>query len=204
MISGDGEEFCKEARLETDLESERYWRENLLHTSNMRKATFVGLQTTASRRYRVWPAEKFVALGKMLLDKHPSMVLLLLGAKSELRYTKDIVKNISRGSRVINLAGEYQISELPAILKTFDLLVSNDTGPLHVAIAVGTPTVSLFVPSRVEHTGPYQDLYKHKVIRKPPPCDPCLTKYCRHPWCMDLISVEEVFEVIESGFYKCK
>ncbi len=203
-IFGGDVTLQKEIRLETKIGDEQKWRKNLSELCGRKDAVFVGFQTTAARRYRAWPAKNFVELGKRLLSRYPDMVLVLLGATSERKYCQDIVDGISGGRRVINLAGEYRISELPAILKTFDLLVSNDTGPLHVAIAVGTPTVSLFVPSRVEHTGPYQDFYKHKVIRKPPPCDPCLIKYCSDPWCMDLISVEEVFEVIESGFYKCE
>ncbi len=203
-ISRSDDKFCREARLETNPEEVRKWSEILSRECGMDSATLVGFQTTAARKYRAWPQEKFIQLGRRLLERYPDVVVILLGAGSERRYCQDIAEGISGERRVINLAGRYGISELPDILKSFDLLVSNDTGPLHVAIAVGTPTVSLFVPSRVEHTGPYQDHHMHKVVKKPPPCDPCLIKYCGDPWCMDLISVEEVFDVIESGLHKCE
>ncbi len=203
-ISGDDHKFQTSIKLKTNPEDVQKWTEILSEHCSIRGATFVGFQTTAARKYRAWPREKFIDLGRRLLRSYREMVIVLLGSSSERGYCEGIYAGISGGRRVINLAGEYKISELPAILKAFDLLVSNDTGPLHVAIAVGTPTVSLFVPSRVEHTGPFQDFHKHKVIRKPPPCDSCQIKYCEDPWCMGLISVDEVFEVIRTEFYRCK
>jgi len=106
---------------------------------------------------------------------------------------RQISKDISSDHRVITLAGHLSLSELPLALKGLDVLVTNDTGPFHVAVALQTPTISLFVPSSVYHAGPYQDLHLHSVIQKPRPCSPCVQKYCAEPDCMASIGVEEVF-----------
>ncbi len=203
-IVGGGASFVNNLYLEVKVESQKEWSSRLhefCEESGTKK--YIGFQTLAAKKYCVWPKEKFIALGKRLIRQCSDVVLVLLGARGEKRYCQDIADGIASKKRVINLAGKYKVSELPAILKNFDLLVTNDTGPLHVAVAVGTPTVSLFVPSRIEHTGPNQDLHKHKVIRKVPPCNPCVRKYCDSPWCMNLISVDEVFDVINSGFHRC-
>jgi ADP-heptose:LPS heptosyltransferase len=73
-----------------------------------------------------------------------------------------------------------------------------------MAIALKIPTISLFVPSSVRHTGPYQDLEIHRVIKKPRPCNPCIEKYCTNPNCMSLISVKEVFEATKNSLRRDK
>jgi ADP-heptose:LPS heptosyltransferase len=62
-----------------------------------------------------------------------------------------------------------------------------------MAIAVGTPVIALFVPSTPGDTGPLYDLHKHVVIHKNRPCDSCDAHKCERPFCMELITVEEVF-----------
>ena len=164
---------------------------NWLREKGLDGKKLIGFQCRASRPYREWPLERFKELAA-LLKKDPEIRILLLGSakdRSSLRALED--------ERVLNLAGEIPLEKLPALIKEVTLLVSVDTGPMHLAFAVGTPVVGLFCPSNVHHTGPYQDFEKHRLIVKPKPCDPCLRKYCPKPWCMALISVEEVFEAVK-------
>lgn len=81
------------------------------------------------------------------------------------------------------------------------MLVTGDTGIMHMAIATGTPIVALFAVSDSQRSGPYYDKEKHRVIQKEKTCDPCTSKKCTYQRCMENISVEEVFcelmEVIE-------
>ncbi len=176
------------------------FRKSLLGSS-MRKGketvngVLVGFQFSASGKYKEWPVENFIDLGARLLDLKDSCNIVLIGgpgdaARAE-KIKDDIEKKGGKG-RVFNLSGKVVLKDLPAAIKALDVLVTNDTGPLHVAIAVGTKTVSLFVPTNVEGTGPVQDLHLHKVISKPKPCNPCVEKYCKRPDCMGLIKTSEV------------
>lgn len=159
----------------------------------------IGFQFSASGNYKMWPLANFEQLGQRLLEKDKDTVICLIGGAGDKKAARKLAEKIvyNTGSfkgRVLNLAGSIRISDLPEIVLGLDLLVTNDTGPLHVAIAVGTPTVSLFVPSNFQATGPVQDLDIHKVISKPKPCKPCVEKYCSNPDCMALIKVDEVME----------
>ncbi len=154
----------------------------------------IGFQCKASNPYCEWPLARFEILAKHLLKRFPKGKIYLLGAQKDRK-----ALGFADERRIINLAGKIPITHLGGVIKGLDLLVTIDTGPMHVAFAVGTPTVCLFVPSEVRHTGPYQDLSKHRVIRKERPCSPCSRKYCKDPWCMELIPVEEVLAACEEA-----
>ena len=176
------------------------FRKSLLRSS-MRKGketvngVLVGFQFSASGKYKEWPVENFIDLGARLLDLKDSCNIVLIGGPGDAargEKIKDAIEKKGGKGRVINLSGKVALKDLPAAIKALDVLVTNDTGPLHVAIAVGTKTVSLFVPTNVEGTGPVQDLHLHKVVSKPKPCKPCVEKYCKRPDCMGLITTSEV------------
>lgn len=158
--------------------------------------TVVGLQPGASRVFKMWPKERFIELGRKLLDSNPHLILVILGNASENSLGKALLDGINAPERVFSLCGKTRIEELPAIISSLDYLITNDTGTLHVAIAVGTPTISLFAATDPISSGPYQDLDRHFVISKPRPCGKnCVHKKCPlKPSCMTLISVEEVYE----------
>ncbi len=167
------------------------------------KRFFIAFQFSASGAYKEWPEENFVRLGAGLIARRGLFNIVLVGGPSDIRKGERIKKNIEaatgRTGRVLNMAGRVSLKDLPVVMRAMDLLVTNDTGPLHVAISVGTMTVSLFVPSNLCGTGPVQDLHLHKVISKPKPCSPCVEKYCRKPYCMGLISPEEVDRAVVSA-----
>jgi len=166
---------------------------------NSQNGLLIGFQVSASRVYRAWPKDHFIALGKKILENFSESRILIFGGPADAKLGKDIKEKIERKERVLNLAGKLKITELPLALKRLRLLVTNDTGPFHVAVAVRTPTISLFVPSTARHTGPYQDMERHIVIQKPRPCSPCLQKYCKKPHCMSIISVEEVYQAAKTN-----
>ncbi|MEJ2200295.1 MAG: glycosyltransferase family 9 protein [Desulfuromonadaceae bacterium] len=158
----------------------------------------VGFQPGASREFKMWPAACFVALGKRLLSQNPRMGILILGAPNEKNLGQAIEQGIGDSSRARSLCGATPLTDLPYLTERLNCLVTNDTGTLHIAIAVKTPTVSLFVPTDVPGTGPYQDLESHRVISKPRPCgDDCVRKKCtKTPPCMTLITVDEVYQAV--------
>jgi ADP-heptose:LPS heptosyltransferase len=98
----------------------------------------------------------------------------------------------------LDMVGKMTLTQLGAVLKRCSVLVSGDTGPMHLATAVGTPVVALFGAIEPGRTGPVGE--GHRVIRhKEVECVPCMAKKCRNPIyleCMEKITVEEVFKTV--------
>jgi len=107
------------------------------------------------------------------------------------------VKEISSGlpSKVIDLAGVTNLRELACIIKDCNVLVTNDSGPMHIADALGTPLVALFGSTDSEITGPYEQ--RGNVIKKDVECSPCFKRTCPIDFrCMKGISVDEVAQKV--------
>lgn len=98
---------------------------------------------------------------------------------------------------MIDLAGVTSLRELACLIKVCDVLITNDSGPMHIAAAFGRPLVALFGSTDEELTGPYG--YKESVIRKKVSCSPCFKRTCPIDFrCMTQISVDEVVEKVLS------
>jgi lipopolysaccharide heptosyltransferase II len=144
--------------------------------------------STNSRAKR-WPIAAFAALADMLAERARAQVLLV-GAREE----SDISEEVARltRSRPLILTGRTNLAQTAALLSVSDLLVTNDTGPAHVAAAVGCPVVVIFGPTNPETTRPFSALAD--VVRKPPVCAPCMLRDCPIDHrCMTAITAEEVF-----------
>jgi ADP-heptose:LPS heptosyltransferase len=158
----------------------------------------IGFQPGAATRYKMWPDTSFMLLAHRMMRHNPHFKILLLGSQREWPLCEKIKSGV-RDYRLINLAGAIDLPVLPVLVTRLSLLVTNDTGTMHVAIALGIPTVSLFAATEPAGTGPLQDLDMHRVIKKPQTCHPCVTKRCATPFCMDQITVEEVFQAALSN-----
>jgi ADP-heptose:LPS heptosyltransferase len=120
---------------------------------------------------RRWPADKFILLGKMFL--HKGYDLVVMGARNESRYASDVSSGI--GNSVLSLAGKISILELVILLDRSFLLVTNDSGPLHIAVSQDTPTFSFFgtdTPIIYGYNSPL-----HAIFYKGLPCSPCLSVF---------------------------
>lgn len=160
-------------------------------------APLVALQAGASTNSRRWSPARFVELARRLLAARPGLRIVLTGSPAERALAERIDKEIS-DPRVWNSAGELPLPLLPALVERCTLMVSGDTGPMHLAVAVGTPVVALFAVSTATRSGPAYDLDRHIVIQKWRTCDPCLSKNCPYaePICMENISVDEVHTAV--------
>jgi len=154
----------------------------------------IGFHPGANRYYQMWPKEHFIELGKKLLTQDKRHIIIISGSQQETALGKAIEDGIGQKERAFFYS--LPLAELPHIFIKIDCLVTNDTGPMHLAIAIGTPTVSLFVAALPHRTGFYQDFKKHRIISKERPCgDECVRKKCtKKPGCMSLITVDEVFD----------
>jgi heptosyltransferase II len=142
---------------------------------------------------KCWYPDRFGELGKRLADKWEARVLLF-GKEEERPIVYEILRHLGR--KGIDLTGKTGLLQLAALLERCTLLVTNDTGTMHVATAVGTPVVALFGSTPPLATGPWGE--GHVVVRKDVPCSPCWKRVCpKDHQCMERITVDEVEEVVD-------
>jgi len=161
----------------------------------------LGLQPGASTSSRRWAPANFVELARQLLDAHPGLRVVVTGSAQEKALCREISAAIGQ-ERAWASAGEVPLRLLPALLKRCFTLVTGDTGPMHLAVAVRTPVVALFAVSDARRSGPAYDLDRHTVIQKWRTCNPCLSKRCPYPLpiCMENITLDEVRTAVERRF----
>lgn len=126
----------------------------------------VGFHAGASSLERCWPVEKFAKVIEMLLAQYPDIEIELIGANAEIELNQRIIDVLSSGqARVRNVAGTTNLKQLAEKISGFACLVVGDTGPLHVAIALKTPTVGLYGGQMyVDGAAPIQDIALHQVL----------------------------------------
>lgn len=148
---------------------------------------------SARWKTKIWQAEKFGRLASMINIKS-----IIIGSSSDIERSKKI-EALSSG-KAISLAGKTNIRDIICLIRGARFLITNDTGPMHIAAALKIPVIAVFGPTNPIRTGPYGE--GHLVIKSNIPCSPCYKKYCSDIKCMDDISVEEVYKGICSlGLY---
>jgi ADP-heptose:LPS heptosyltransferase len=108
---------------------------------------------------------------------------------------QEILRRIQTPQKVLNLVGQTSLRELAGLFSLSDLVLTTDTGPMHLAAAVKASLIALFGPTAPWRTGPYGN--GHVILRKSLPCSPCFQKKCLTIECMNSLSVEEVLEAAE-------
>jgi heptosyltransferase II len=124
-----------------------------------------------------WPAESFAAVARAVSSRSGNCLWLALGGAADEKVCSDIAR--LAGGGVVNLAGKTSLRELMALLKLCRVLLTNDSGPMHVAAALGTPVVAIFGSTAPELTGPgLPGDVRHQVLKAAPPCSPCFRRTC--------------------------
>ncbi|MGH7990408.1 MAG: lipopolysaccharide heptosyltransferase II, partial [Limisphaerales bacterium] len=143
-----------------------------------------------------WPVERFIAAAKEI-QQRTNCVWILFGGKNDLVIVNQIESAIgNRQSAIFNLAGKTSLRELMALLKFCHVLLTNDTGPMHVAAALGVPVVAIFGSTSPELTGPIFSS-NSKILKPDAPCAPCFLRECPIDFrCMNGIEVERVVEAV--------
>src|SRR5205807_4147745 len=136
-------------------------------------ATLVAINPSARWDTKRWPSESFATVGDRLQQDGAARVVLIGG-----RDERHVGKQVMRAMRTapIDLMGQTTLKELIAVLRRARLLITNDSGPMHLAAAVGTPVIALFGPTDPARTGPYG--VSHTVLRSGVPCRPCFSRRC--------------------------
>jgi heptosyltransferase-2 len=141
---------------------------------------------------KCWPLENFRALALKLIEPEDTFVVFFGDAS-----TSSLVKQIRHGlpERIINLCGITNLRKLACLIKDCDVLVTNDSGPMHIGAAFEVPLVALFGSTDDALTGPYGQ--REAVINKRVSCAPCFKRVCPIDFrCMTRIAVEEVVAAV--------
>jgi len=167
----------------------------LINTNNI----VINPNASDLRLERRWPASSFVKLISELQSNYPNYTIYLVGNKQESAYVNEIHAHFLSNELVVNTAGKLNLNELIALLKQASLIITNDTGPLHLSLALRKPTIGLFGPCSPDQYGQmetclpvYQNVY----------CSPCVHEFINPPCagdnqCMKQIEVNKVLEAIK-------
>jgi len=140
-------------------------------------------------RLKSWSVENFRRLAGLLQGS-----LVITGGPDDVAQANRLAAGLSLSPLV--LAGQTSVRELAAVIRRLDLLISVDSGPAHMAAALGTPLVVLWGPAILEQVRPMGDPSRLRIVREPVPCAPCygtaLMKSCRRNVCMEGITPEWV------------
>ena len=141
-------------------------------------------------RAKRWPAERYAALGDRFIEELGAQVLLI-GSADELDVSVEVRTRMKHTPLV--LTGKTDLAQAVAMLSLVDLLVTNDTGPAHIASALNRPTLVIFGPTNPLTTRPFSSAAE--ILSDPPDCAPCMLRDCPIDHrCMTAISPDEVFE----------
>ena len=156
---------------------------------------FIAINPIAYWETKLWDNDNFARLAD-LIKNSLKMDVVFTGSE------KNIIERITSKMKTIgiNLGGQTTLLELAQVYKKARLVITTDSGPMHLAAAVGTPVVALFGPTDPARTGPYGE--GHTIVRTELPCSPCFLKKCPTRKCLRDISPEQVFAVIAEKFYQ--
>jgi heptosyltransferase-2 len=176
-------------------EEDRKWAVQALKDSGILGGEpLIGMNPGASYGLaKCWYPDRFGELGRRLAEKWQARILLF-GREEEGPLVHEILRHL--GTKGIDWTGKTGLLQLAALLEQCHFLVTNDTGTMHVATAVGTPVAAIFGPTDPITTGPWGE--GHVVVKKEVPCSPCYKRICPTDHrCMDLITVDEVEEAVD-------
>ena len=150
---------------------------------------FIAINPGGNWDLKRWPAENFAELGDEIFTRLGTKVVVT-GAEKDIGMCKNIAGSMK--NRPALLCGKTELKTLGAVFKRAKWVISNDSGPMHIAVAVKTPVIALFGPTSPEVTGPYGDS-RYKILHKRVDCEiPCYNLSCKDNRCMVSISVEDV------------
>ena len=140
---------------------------------------------------KLWYSERFSQVADRLAEQH--CFIVLTGGGADVKINNAIQSGMNH--QCLDLTGQSSLKELATLYEMADVLISTDTGPMHIGAAMETPVVALFGPTAPWRTGPYGE--HHQVVRCDLACSPCFKRLCPRDHdkeCMDRISVDQVVE----------
>ena len=173
--------------------------DSFLQASGAAGASLIGVCPSARWDNKRWPAKSYADLVHELSRKWQPLRVVLIGDGRDAAYLDGIARESDSAPLV--MAGKLSLGGLVELLRRCKLYFGNDTGPTHIAAALGVPTVQIFGPTDPRLTGPHSSQSKHAiVVRKDLPCAPCLKPECRNEIyleCLKTVSVSDVLGAAE-------
>jgi len=162
-------------------------------------AAKIGINPGADKPEKRWDPKRYASVADRLAQELGARIFIL-GGPGEEPISSSIQDAMKHPATC--LAGKLTLDELAYFLSRLDLLLTNDTGPMHIAAAVKTPVVAIFGPEDPIYTRPYASPDKYSIVQSNLPCRPCAKKKCENPLCMKMAEPEEVlaacFELLNS------
>lgn len=160
----------------------------------------INVNASDLRLERRWPGKNFVQLINLICEKHEKLTILLIGAPSEEKYVSTIYDEIKQFKQVVNISGTTSFNGLVNCIAQAYFIVTNDTGPMHIAFACNTPAICLFGPCSPLQ---YGNIANTAIFYKQVYCSPCVHDFSLAPCngnnvCMKEITVEEVFHTVDT------
>lgn len=153
----------------------------------------VAINPVAKWDTKLWDFKRFAELADLLNQRLGARVFFT-GSHDDHGTIESIILNMH--TPAVNLSGQTTLKVLGALYQLSKVLVSTDTGPMHLSAAVETPVVSLFGPTAPWRTGPFGP--QHQVVRAHMNCSPCFKRHCQSMDCMDRIDVKAVYNAVET------
>jgi lipopolysaccharide heptosyltransferase II len=163
--------------------------------------TIIGIQpgTSIAMRWKQWPLDRYRALIEQIAVDRPDAMVVLFGSASEKEMIEELKKGMGPAVRVA--AGKTSVKQVAALIERCDMLICNDSGLMHAAVAVGTPVIAIYGPTDIRRTAPLGA--GNRVIRRDLACSPCFklegddqVHMCPHHDCLMTITSEEVFQIV--------
>ncbi len=174
---------------------DRAFAENIIRSLDVSKGPIIALNPGASHKVNRWRTDRYAELADMLAEKLSARVIII-GGKEDIPLAEEIAAKAQ--TKPLVMSGKATLLQLGALLEQCDILVSGDTGPMHLATAVGTRVVALFGAADPARTGPVGS--GHRVIQaQGVSCLPCGSRVCTNRTsleCMDKIPASAVFDAI--------
>ena len=190
--------------IDTSLDSLEFWHtdterriiQDLLDVEDVSSTDkLIALNLGTTWRTKQWDIANFAAVIQQIAHLAPDVRIVLTGSSNELA----LVEALPTSLPIINLVGKTSILQLGALLERCEVCLTCDSGPMHIAAAVGTPTVALFGPTDPVRHKPHGT--GHTIIEKPVECRPCYKRTCQRQdtphLCMKEISIGEVVNALE-------
>ena len=182
-------------------EEDRAFARRFLEDGVRPAGAIIGFQpgTSLSMRWKQWPIERYRDVISRVVAESPDAQIVLFGSQLE----EEMIREMARGlnGRIFLAAGKTSVKQVAALIEQCDLLVCNDSGLMHAAVAVGTPVAAIYGPTDFRRTAPLGD--RHTVIRHELPCSPCFklegddqVHACPHHDCLVTITPDEVLNTI--------
>lgn len=154
----------------------------------------VALLPVSRRVNKNWGEERFIAVARGLRHEFGAQVYCF-GGPADVAVCAEIEASVNTdgtGPRAISMAGRTRLVEMGSWLASMDLVIGNDSGPIHMAVAVGVPVVAVFGPTDPRRTGPYGSA--HRTLVADTTCRPCYRRTCQYAaaQCLEAVTAEQV------------